>query len=67
MGKNCSSSITCFPAASLLQQQQQLAYTALAAMIRKDMPNITDNQMRDMLPIICNANPGVSQTAVVPL
>ncbi|KAI8432367.1 hypothetical protein MSG28_004774 [Choristoneura fumiferana] len=47
-------------AASLLQQQQQqLAYTALAAMIRKDMPNITDNQMRDMLPIICNANPGM--------
>ncbi|XP_063385527.1 transcriptional regulator ATRX homolog, partial [Cydia fagiglandana] len=46
--------------ASLLQQQQQqLAYAALAAMIRKDMPNINDNQIRDMLPIICNANPGM--------
>ncbi|XP_061718363.1 transcriptional regulator ATRX homolog isoform X1 [Cydia pomonella] len=49
-------------AASLLQQQQQqLAYAALAAMIRKDMPNINDNQIRDMLPIICNANPGLMQ------
>ncbi|XP_047997561.1 transcriptional regulator ATRX homolog isoform X2 [Leguminivora glycinivorella] len=48
--------------ASLLQQQQQqLAYAALAAMIRKDMPNINDNQIRDMLPIICNANPGLMQ------
>ncbi|XP_050344048.1 transcriptional regulator ATRX homolog isoform X2 [Nymphalis io] len=43
----------------LAQQQQQLAYAALAAMLRKDMPNINDNQIRDMLPLIYNANPGM--------
>ncbi|CAH0686122.1 unnamed protein product [Spodoptera exigua] len=45
----------------LAAQQQQLAYAALAAMIRKDMPNINDNQIRDMLPLICNSNPGMMQ------
>ncbi|XP_046968300.1 transcriptional regulator ATRX homolog isoform X4 [Vanessa cardui] len=45
----------------LAQQQQQLAYAALAAMLRKDMPNINDNQIRDMLPLIYNANPGLMQ------
>ncbi|XP_021201620.3 transcriptional regulator ATRX homolog isoform X9 [Helicoverpa armigera] len=43
----------------LAQQQQQLAYAALAAMLRKDMPNINDNQIRDMLPLIYNSNPGM--------
>ncbi|XP_028027063.1 transcriptional regulator ATRX homolog isoform X4 [Bombyx mandarina] len=42
----------------LLAQQQQLAY-AVAAMLRKDMPNITDSQIRDMLPMIYNSNPAV--------
>ncbi|KAJ8720345.1 hypothetical protein PYW07_012388 [Mythimna separata] len=45
----------------LAQQQQQLAYAALAAMLRKDMPNINDNQIRDMLPLIYNSNPGLMQ------
>lgn len=45
----------------LAQQQQQLAYAALAAMLRKDMPNVNDNQIRDMLPMIYNANPTVSE------
>ncbi|XP_053608900.1 transcriptional regulator ATRX homolog isoform X2 [Plodia interpunctella] len=42
-------------------QQQQLAYAALAAMLRKDMPNMSDQQIRDMLPHIYNANPGLMQ------
>ncbi|XP_013184580.2 transcriptional regulator ATRX homolog isoform X2 [Amyelois transitella] len=42
-------------------QQQQLAYAALASMLRKDMPNINDQQIRDMLPLIYNANPGLMQ------
>ncbi|XP_022826856.1 transcriptional regulator ATRX homolog isoform X2 [Spodoptera litura] len=45
----------------LAAQQQQLAYAALAAMLRKDMPNINDNQIRDMLPLIYNSNPGLIQ------
>ncbi|XP_035437210.2 transcriptional regulator ATRX homolog isoform X5 [Spodoptera frugiperda] len=45
----------------LAAQQQQLAYAALAAMLRKDMPNINDNQIRDMLPLIYNSNPGLMQ------
>ncbi|XP_028169324.1 transcriptional regulator ATRX homolog [Ostrinia furnacalis] len=45
----------------IAQQQQQLAYAALAAMLRKDMPNINDNQIRDMLPLIYNANPALMQ------
>ncbi|KAL0829318.1 hypothetical protein ABMA28_004116 [Loxostege sticticalis] len=45
----------------LAQQQQQLAYAALAAVLRKDMPNINDNQIRDMLPHIYNANPALMQ------
>ncbi|XP_059062781.1 transcriptional regulator ATRX homolog [Achroia grisella] len=45
----------------LAQQQQQLAYAALAAMLRKDIPNINDNQIRDMLPLIYNSNPQLMQ------
>ncbi|CAG9788328.1 unnamed protein product [Diatraea saccharalis] len=45
----------------LAQQQQQLAYAALAAMLRKDMPNINDNTIRDMLPHIYNSNPALMQ------
>ncbi|KAJ0175997.1 hypothetical protein K1T71_008171 [Dendrolimus kikuchii] len=44
-----------------LMQQQQLAYAALAAMLRKDMPNINENQIRDMLPLLYNSNPGLVQ------
>ncbi|XP_069359921.1 transcriptional regulator ATRX homolog isoform X2 [Maniola hyperantus] len=43
----------------LAQQQQQLAYAALAAMLRKDMPNINDDQIRNMLPLIYNSNPAM--------
>ncbi|CAG4951078.1 unnamed protein product [Parnassius apollo] len=43
----------------LAQQQQQLAFAALGAMIRKTVPNVNDNQIRDMLPLIYNANPGM--------
>ncbi|CAK1582621.1 unnamed protein product [Parnassius mnemosyne] len=43
----------------LAQQQQQLAFAALGAMLRKDMPNINENQIRDMLPLIYNSNPGM--------
>ncbi|XP_041981672.1 transcriptional regulator ATRX homolog isoform X3 [Aricia agestis] len=42
-----------------LLQQQQLAYATVAAMLKKDMPNINDNQIRDMLPMIYQANPGM--------
>ncbi|KAG7301961.1 hypothetical protein JYU34_013405 [Plutella xylostella] len=45
----------------MAQQQQQLAYAALSAMLRKDMPNINDNQIRDMLPLIYQANPALMQ------
>ncbi|KAM3960252.1 transcriptional regulator ATRX homolog [Aphomia sociella] len=45
----------------IAQQQQQLAFAALAAMLRKDIPNINDNQIRDMLPLIYNSNPQVMQ------
>ncbi|KAL4715643.1 hypothetical protein ACJJTC_006222 [Scirpophaga incertulas] len=45
----------------LLAQQQQLAYAALATMLRKDMPNMNDAQIRDMLPLIYNANPALMQ------
>ncbi|XP_039756825.1 transcriptional regulator ATRX homolog isoform X3 [Pararge aegeria] len=45
----------------LAQQQQQLAYAALAAMLRKDMPNINDDQIRNMLPLIYNSNPALMQ------
>lgn len=51
-------------AVSGILQQQQLAYAALAAMLRKDMPNMSDQQIRDMLPHIYNANPGVSTSAL---
>ncbi|CAG4953235.1 unnamed protein product [Colias eurytheme] len=39
----------------LAAQQQSLAY-ALAA-IRKESPNITDNQLRDLMPLLYNTNP----------
>ncbi|XP_068631359.1 transcriptional regulator ATRX homolog isoform X2 [Battus philenor] len=45
----------------LAQQQQQLAFAALGAMLRKDMPNITDSQIREMLPLIYSSNPGLLQ------
>lgn len=44
------------------QQQQQMAFAALAALLRKDMPNITENQIRDMMPLLYSANPTVSIT-----
>ncbi|XP_026313758.1 transcriptional regulator ATRX isoform X2 [Hyposmocoma kahamanoa] len=40
-------------------QQQQLMYAAVAATLRKDMPNLTDDQVRSMLPLIYGANPGM--------
>ncbi|XP_030037520.2 transcriptional regulator ATRX homolog isoform X1 [Manduca sexta] len=45
----------------LAQQQHQLAYATVAAMLRKDIPNINENQIRDMLPLIYNSNPGLMQ------
>ncbi|XP_038212790.1 transcriptional regulator ATRX homolog isoform X2 [Zerene cesonia] len=39
----------------LAAQQQSLAY-ALAA-IRKESPNISENQLRDLMPLLYNANP----------
>ncbi|XP_047520987.1 transcriptional regulator ATRX homolog isoform X1 [Pieris napi] len=41
----------------MLAQQQQLAYAALAATLRKEAPTITENQIRDMIPLIYGANP----------
>ncbi|XP_045500028.1 transcriptional regulator ATRX homolog isoform X2 [Colias croceus] len=43
----------------LAAQQQSLAY-ALAA-IRKESPNITDNQLRDLMPLLYNTNPQLMQ------
>ncbi|KAJ2951577.1 hypothetical protein O0L34_g13729 [Tuta absoluta] len=43
------------------QQQQQLAYAALAQMLRKDMPNLSDDNIRAMLPLIYSSNPGLMQ------
>lgn len=47
-------------------QQQQLMYAAVASMLRKDMPNLSDDQVRGMLPLIYGANPGVSAISVTP-
>ncbi|CAH2269212.1 jg1732 [Pararge aegeria aegeria] len=51
----------CYIYRFLAMQQQQLAYAALAAMLRKDMPNINDDQIRNMLPLIYNSNPALMQ------
>lgn len=49
----------------MAQQQQQLAYAAVAAVLRKDVPNINDQQIREMVPLIYNANPAVSISLIV--
>ncbi|XP_045488405.1 transcriptional regulator ATRX homolog isoform X2 [Pieris rapae] len=45
----------------MLAQQQQLAYAALAATLRKEAPTITENQIRDMIPLLYGANPQLMQ------
>ncbi|XP_013172876.1 PREDICTED: transcriptional regulator ATRX homolog isoform X1 [Papilio xuthus] len=43
----------------LAQQQQQLAYAALDAMLRKD--NVSESRIQELLPLIYNTNPGLMQ------
>nr|XP_032518493.1 transcriptional regulator ATRX homolog isoform X2 [Danaus plexippus plexippus] len=43
----------------LFAQQQQLAYAALAAMLRKETPGINDSQIRDMQTLLYNSNPAI--------
>ncbi|CAK1543220.1 unnamed protein product [Leptosia nina] len=45
----------------MLAQQQQLAFQAMAAMLRKEAPNISENQVRDMIPLLYGANPQLIQ------
>lgn len=41
------------------QQQQQYALSAVVGMLRKDYPNLTEQQLAGMLPLIYNANPAL--------